>query len=231
MKKKEITPPKSKNITRFTYENTAFQGWRLCISRAGKTFVKYFSDKRYGGMEESRKAALEVLARLEEALSTVKRVRNLTTTGKPKRCRETEICFKKVENILESVKKEDADYRKQEKARKLKAKQDAKRGDFLVIRRGRRRKAYVESLKLKEEQEKIAQQAEEQAKVVAVEEKPAKAAKAVKAEKVVAKAAKAAKPAAKAEKVAAKAVKAPAKTAKAAKAPAKSTKASAKKAK
>ena len=28
-----------KNLTRFTYETTAFQGWRLCISRGGKTFL------------------------------------------------------------------------------------------------------------------------------------------------------------------------------------------------
>jgi len=223
MKRKETTPPKSKNITRFTYENTAFQGWRLCISRAGKTFVKYFSDKRYGGMEESRTAALEVLARLEEALSTVKRVRNLTTTGKPKRCRETEICFKKVENILEGIKKEDAEYRKQEKARKLKAKQDAKRGDFLVIRRGRRRKAYVESLKQKEEQEKSAKAVEEPSKVVVAEKKVEL--------KVAKSTAKTTKTPAKTEKVAAKAVKPAAKTAKAPAKAVKATKASVKKAK
>jgi len=28
-----------KNLTRFTYETTAFQGWRLCLSRSGSTFT------------------------------------------------------------------------------------------------------------------------------------------------------------------------------------------------
>ena len=51
-------PMKSKrNLTRFTYETTAFQGWRLCISRTGKTFTKYFSDKKYGGPKKSLQAA------------------------------------------------------------------------------------------------------------------------------------------------------------------------------
>jgi len=42
-----------KNLTRFTYETTAFEGWGLCISRAGTTFTKYFSDKSYGGPRKS----------------------------------------------------------------------------------------------------------------------------------------------------------------------------------
>ena len=42
-----------KNLTRFTYETTAFEGWRLCVSRAGTTFTKYFSDKTYGGGRKS----------------------------------------------------------------------------------------------------------------------------------------------------------------------------------
>ncbi len=53
-----------KNLTRFTYENTAFQGWRLCISREGKTFVKYFSDKKFGSSEAALAAAEEILAKI-----------------------------------------------------------------------------------------------------------------------------------------------------------------------
>ena len=46
-----------RNLTRFTYDTTAFQGWRLCLSRAGTTFTKYFSDKKYGGPKKSLTAA------------------------------------------------------------------------------------------------------------------------------------------------------------------------------
>lgn len=46
-----------KNLTRFTYETTAFEGWRLCLSRAGTTFTRYFSDKEYGGVRASLAAA------------------------------------------------------------------------------------------------------------------------------------------------------------------------------
>ena len=54
-----------KNLTRFTYEHTAFQGWRLCIARKGKVFIKYFSDKQFGGPRKALKAA-------ESKLSEVK---------------------------------------------------------------------------------------------------------------------------------------------------------------
>ena len=46
-----------KNLTRFTYETTAFQGWRLNIYKRGTTFEKYFSDKKYGGQRKALKAA------------------------------------------------------------------------------------------------------------------------------------------------------------------------------
>ena len=55
-----------KNLTRFTYETAAFQGWRLSISRAGAVFTKYFSDKKYGGEKESFAAAEAALASLEQ---------------------------------------------------------------------------------------------------------------------------------------------------------------------
>lgn len=82
-----------RNLTRFTYENTAFQGWRLCISRAGSTFTKYFSDKQYGGGRKSLKAA--ELA-LEEIKGTVERSRRVN--GKL-----SETTKKKVAKILKNA--------------------------------------------------------------------------------------------------------------------------------
>ena len=37
-----------RNITRYTYETTSFQGWRLSICRKWNQFTKYFSDRQYG---------------------------------------------------------------------------------------------------------------------------------------------------------------------------------------
>ena len=54
-----------KNLTRFTYDTTAFQGWRLCLSKRGTTFTKYFSDKQHGGQ---RKAANTARTELKELL-------------------------------------------------------------------------------------------------------------------------------------------------------------------
>ena len=63
-----------KNLTRFTYETAAFQGWRLSISRSGTVFTKYFSDKKFGGEKQSFAAAEAALATLKELLETSKRV-------------------------------------------------------------------------------------------------------------------------------------------------------------
>ncbi|MCH5284413.1 MAG: hypothetical protein J1E42_02335 [Akkermansiaceae bacterium] len=57
-----------KNITRFTYEFTSFQGWRVTLCRQQKHFTRYFSDKQYGGAEASLRAAIEVLERVTEYL-------------------------------------------------------------------------------------------------------------------------------------------------------------------
>lgn len=46
-----------KNLTRFAYENAAFEGWRLCVSRLGTTFTKYFSDKKYASAQKALTAA------------------------------------------------------------------------------------------------------------------------------------------------------------------------------
>lgn len=47
-----------RHITRFTYEFTNFQGWRVAISRQGTTLARYFSDKQYGTPELARDQAL-----------------------------------------------------------------------------------------------------------------------------------------------------------------------------
>ena len=57
-----------KNLTRFTYDTTAFQGWRLNLSKRGTKFEKYFGDKKYGGESKSLKAANTALAELKELL-------------------------------------------------------------------------------------------------------------------------------------------------------------------
>ncbi len=63
-----------KNLTRFTYETTAFEGWRLCVSRAGTTFTKYFSDKNYGGGQESLRAAEQARAKLVRLIDNSRRI-------------------------------------------------------------------------------------------------------------------------------------------------------------
>jgi len=65
-----------KNLTRFTYETTAFQGWRLCLSRNGTTFTKYFSDKHYGGERKALKAADGALKQLKDLLDNSRKVNN-----------------------------------------------------------------------------------------------------------------------------------------------------------
>jgi hypothetical protein len=62
-----------RNLTRFTYETTAFQGWRLCISRGGSTFVRYFSDRQHGGARKALKAAEAKLAEIKEFLDKAPR--------------------------------------------------------------------------------------------------------------------------------------------------------------
>ncbi len=58
-------PPSSiRNITRYTYERAAFQGWRVCISRSQKQFTRYFSDRAFGNEELSFEAALALRDRI-----------------------------------------------------------------------------------------------------------------------------------------------------------------------
>jgi hypothetical protein len=63
-----------KNLTRFTYETAAFEGWRLCISRAGSTFTRYFPDKKFGSGKKSLAAAEKTLAELKALVEGSKRV-------------------------------------------------------------------------------------------------------------------------------------------------------------
>lgn len=58
-----------KNLTRFTYDKTAFKGWRLSISRKSKQFTCYFSDKEYGGESVALEAAIEMRDAIFEDLA------------------------------------------------------------------------------------------------------------------------------------------------------------------
>jgi len=74
-----------RNLTRFTYETTAFQGWRLCISRGGATFTRYFSDKQHGGPRKALKAAEAKLVEMKELLDKApRRQGKLTKTAEAK---------------------------------------------------------------------------------------------------------------------------------------------------
>ncbi len=63
-----------KNLTRMTYETTAFQGWRLALSSKGAAFTKYFSDKKYGDEKKAFAAAEGALAGLKAILAAAKLV-------------------------------------------------------------------------------------------------------------------------------------------------------------
>ena len=66
MAKKSHRQYLDKNLTRYTRDNTSFQGWRVCISRQGTMFTRYIPDRVYGGEEGAKAAAIalrdEVLA-------------------------------------------------------------------------------------------------------------------------------------------------------------------------
>ncbi|MAF23012.1 MAG: hypothetical protein CMP26_10495 [Roseibacillus sp.] len=77
-----------RNLTRFTYETTAFQGWRLCLSRAGTTFTKYFSDKKYGSSKKSLAAAETSLAELIQLVDNSRRVDNKLSQATTRKARK-----------------------------------------------------------------------------------------------------------------------------------------------
>jgi hypothetical protein len=75
--KKTTTLLKSKkNLTRFSYETAAFEGWRLCVSKTGTTFTRYFPDKKFGGGKQSLAAAEKALAELRSIIDGSKLVEN-----------------------------------------------------------------------------------------------------------------------------------------------------------
>lgn len=61
---------KIRNITRYTYENTDFQGWRVSIQRCGRIITRYFSDLQYGSEEESYRRALHYRDEVLHAMDT-----------------------------------------------------------------------------------------------------------------------------------------------------------------
>ena len=63
-----------KNLTRFTYETAAFEGWRLCLSTTGTTFTRYFPDKKFGGPKESLAAAEKTLVEVKAIIAGSKLV-------------------------------------------------------------------------------------------------------------------------------------------------------------
>ena len=70
-----------KNLTRFTYETTAFEGWRLCVSRAGTTFTKYYSDKNYGTGKKSLAAAEKARTKLIKLIDSSRRINRKLTNS------------------------------------------------------------------------------------------------------------------------------------------------------
>jgi len=82
-----------RNLTRFTYKTTAFQGWRLCISRGGATFTRYYSDRQHKGARKSLAAAEKKLKVLKEYLDNDAKRMN----GKL-----TKTSIRKAEKILKS---------------------------------------------------------------------------------------------------------------------------------
>lgn len=57
-----------KNITRYTYEDSSFLGWRVAFCRNGRHFTRYFPDRIYGGKERSLEAAIEVRDAMRQLL-------------------------------------------------------------------------------------------------------------------------------------------------------------------
>lgn len=52
------------NITRFDYDRTAFQGWRVCKTISGVTYTRYVPDKAHPRSRDRAAASLAVAKRL-----------------------------------------------------------------------------------------------------------------------------------------------------------------------
>ncbi len=79
-----------RNITRFTYEFTSFQGWRVTLCRNQVHFTRYFSDKQYGGEQAALEAALatrnHVLACLRDYPGEPEKAFELCREEQPQTC-------------------------------------------------------------------------------------------------------------------------------------------------
>jgi len=59
-------------LTRFTYESTSFQGYRVSVTHKGENFTKYFSDKAHGGEDKAYLAAKMAIEKARAYLSSAK---------------------------------------------------------------------------------------------------------------------------------------------------------------
>ncbi len=68
-----------KHITRYGQEKGqgyTFKGWRLCITRDGNRFVRYFSDLKSGGPEQGLAQAVEMRDAILRELTAANADRN-----------------------------------------------------------------------------------------------------------------------------------------------------------
>ena len=89
--KTSSTMTSKKNLTRFDYEKSAFEGWRLCLSKTGTTFTRYFPDKKFEGSAKKSLAAAE---------KTLMELRALITGSKLVDGKLTASTVKKAEKLL-----------------------------------------------------------------------------------------------------------------------------------
>jgi len=68
MNKTKNKTNKMKNITRYDYTKTDFQGWRYSKCIQGVKMVRYFSDKKWGGKRKSLNATMEIKGKVEDLL-------------------------------------------------------------------------------------------------------------------------------------------------------------------
>jgi len=74
--------------SRYSQGGIGFQGWRLCLSKRGTAFTKYYSDKQHGGQRKALKAANTARTELKELLDGSRLVNgklSKTTISKAKR--------------------------------------------------------------------------------------------------------------------------------------------------
>lgn len=62
---------KHKNITKYTYKETSFHGYRVAVSQGGRKICRYFSVKSYGSEKEALQAALGFRERIRGDFETV----------------------------------------------------------------------------------------------------------------------------------------------------------------